>query len=332
MLVVLETIVIIALLLVMLFDKPNNPDYYRGFLSPSVYAGIMEPKSFTIFNFNPLRSYLQSYIENNSFDVSLYVENLRDESTFAINSNRGVFPASLNKIPVAVLIMNKIEKGELNYNTQLGINKTILNSNTDKIYFENDRLSVKFLLDRMLKESDNDAFYILLRNIDVNYLNNLMDYYNIDAANSFKYSGANLENNNRLTPRSFANMFLSLYFSTVLDAKDSEYILSTLANTTFDMNKPANLPDYVVVAHKYGIHTENDLNVFNDCGIIYINNDAKGRILYCITIRGQDTPTSVGITAYLVNNIYKYYLYKRLELDTFKQDIIAIKNQTLKQD
>ncbi len=321
--IVAQTAFIILLLFFIGTNKLAEQNYYKGFLAPSVYAGILQPKSFSILNFAPLRNYLQNYIDNNSLDVSLYLENLKDESNFVINGNKGAIPGSLNKIPVAILTMNRIERGELSYDTKLPVNKTILNNDTDKIYFENDRLPVKLLLEKMLKESDNDAFFILFRNMDIDHLNTLMDYYNMDPVNSFKYVGVDFENNRRLTPKSFANMFLSLYFSTVLETKDSEYILKLLSNTTFDIRQATGLPEEVIIAHKYGINVKSSPTVFNDCGIMYINTESNGRILYCISVRGQDTDKSITIVGDTLKTVYDYYTYKRLELDTFKQNITS---------
>lgn len=290
-------------------------------LSPSVGAGILKPQSFLIFNFNSLQEHLVQVTSTNNLDISMYVQNLRDEKNFAINGNKGAFPASLNKIPIAVLVLNMIEKGELSYDTPIKIDKTLLDSNSDQIYFENNQLTVRQLLEKMLKESDNTAFYILISEVNITDLNNLMAYFDIDANHSYSYfSESSMEHNALLTPQSFSNMFLSLYYSTVLNSKDSEYILELLTNTTLNMNKIAKLPNNVTVAHKWGYNPDLNPSVFNDCGIMYIDN---GRILYCITIRNQSSDYSVGVLGGIVNSIYTYYTGQRQTLDAFKQYFIA---------
>ena len=331
--IVLLEAVLIALLLVILvstlekYNATSNQvngtiatyNVTNRLLSPSIDAGILKPQGFLIFNFNPLREHLIQVTNANNFDISMYVQNLRSENNFAINGDKGAYPASLNKIPIAVLILNKIEKGELSYDTPIKINKTLLDNDSDQIYFKNDQLTVRQLLEKMLKESDNTAFYLLLPKVNADDLNNLMTYFNMDAEHSYTYFfGDSVEDahNELLTPQSFSNMFLSLYYSAVLNSNDSEYILELLANTTLDMHKIAQLPDNVTVAHKWGYSADQTPSVFDDCGIMYIDN---GRILYCITIRNQSFDYSTGILGGVVNNIYLYYNGQRQSLNAFKQ-------------
>jgi beta-lactamase class A len=330
--VLLETILIILLSVIMvsLLEKhaaasnQSSTNATSGLLSPSVEAGIVNSKSFLIFNFNSLQDHLYQVFENNSLDVSMYVQNLRNGNNFAINGDMGAFPASLNKIPVATLVLNRIEKGELSYDTPVKIDKTLLDNSSDQIYFKNDQLPVGQLLEKMLKESDNVAFYLLLTKVNITDLNNLMTYFDVDAEHSYNYSSeSDMEHNALLTPQSFSNMFLSLYYSTVLDSKDSEYMLRLLANTTMNMTEIANIPNNVIVAHKWGYHDGTDgSSTFNDCGIMYMNI-GNGRILYCITIRNQDASHSLGILGGVVNNIYIYYTGQRQTLDEFRHYLTA---------
>jgi beta-lactamase class A len=251
----------------------------------------------------------------------MYVQNLRNGKNFAIQGNKGAFPASLNKIPIAVLILNRIERGELSYDTPIKIDKTLLDNDSDKIYFENDQLTVRVLLEKILKESDNTALQLLLKEVNINDLNNLMTYYDVDAEHSYTYSSeSDMEHNALLTPQSFSNMFLSLYYSTVLNAKDSEYVLELLTNTSLNMNEIAKLPNNVTVSHKWGYYAASKSPTFNDCGIMYIGS---GRILYCITIRNQTISASTGILGGIVNNIYLFYNDQTQALGTLKQDLTA---------
>lgn len=292
-----------------------------GLLAPSISSGALKPQSFLIFNFKSVQDHLMNVIQTNNLDVSMYVQNLRDGNNFAIQENKGAFPASLNKIPVAVLVMNRIEKGELSFDTSITIDKSLLINDSNEIYYENNQLPVKVLFDRMLQESDNTAFGHLLKKINVRDLNSLMTYYDIDAEHSYRYtSESDMENNVLLTPQSFANMFSSLYYSTILNATDSEYILDLLANSTLNMNIIAQLSNNVTVSHKWGYYSNDNASTFNDCGIMYIGS---GRILYCVIIRNQTTTFSEGILGGVINNIYEFYRGMSHENSLFKQNLTA---------
>ena len=173
-LVAIETFIILLLVAEIIYSKINEPQIEAknnanpsGLLSLRVYSGLLKPKSFLIVNFDPLRVRLQEYIKQQKLNVSIYVENLRNGAQMGINEDIGLYPASLNKLPIAILVMDKIEKGSLSFDTLISINQT---DNTDpSSYFRQNKLtkaSVRVLMEKMLKDSDNTAFYTLLRIID----------------------------------------------------------------------------------------------------------------------------------------------------------------------
>lgn len=52
-------------------------------------------------------------------DIGIYIKHLRTGKTVAINAD-SIFPtASIVKVPILIGVMDKIEKGELKYNTGL---------------------------------------------------------------------------------------------------------------------------------------------------------------------------------------------------------------------
>ena len=90
--VIFEAIIILILLAFIIFSytsnrintKAANPNP-EGLLSQRVYAGLIEPKSFMIINFAPLREKIQNFITQNNLNVSVYVENFRDGAFMGIN-------------------------------------------------------------------------------------------------------------------------------------------------------------------------------------------------------------------------------------------------------
>ena len=294
-----------------------NPN---GLLSPRVYSGLLKPQSFLITNFDPLKEKLKDYIKQHDLNVSVYVENLRNGAQMGINEHIGLYPASLNKIPVAILVMDKIEKGKLSLDTVLQINDSDKNDPTSDFYKSNgSKASVQVLINKMLKESDNTAFYTLLRNIDRRDLERLLSYYDLDPRATYSLNGmSGQELNSRLiTPLALSNIFSSLYLSTVLKPNSSEYILYLLTDDLFDIKKIANLPDNVKVAQKFGAYYGNGLRYFHDCGIIY---SGETRILFCIMTKDMDEPVAIGNIGLFVHSIYSYTNYTREQLDVFRSE------------
>ncbi|HIH43489.1 TPA: serine hydrolase [Candidatus Woesearchaeota archaeon] len=304
------------------FNDENTPDQLNllnnssGLLSPRIYAGILEPKSFMISHFSNLQDAIQKYINDNNISASVYVQNLRNGAAFGINQREGVFPASINKLPIAILVLQDVEKGKLNFTTPILIEASLITETSDQIYRENSYLPLKDLLERMLSESDNTAYYQLSNNIDEQDLRLLTTYYGLDGEGIYSWNKEKWLNNPKLSPRLLANIFSSLYFSTVLEPKNSEYLLSLLTNTSFDIHSISHLPQSITISQKYGYYDVDGISLLSDCGIMYIN---QSRILYCISIRNADRQKSLNAIGAMINAIYSYVTQTRSTLDLFKK-------------
>lgn len=286
-----------------------------GLLSPRIYSGLLEPKSFLIVNFAPLKENMRNYIEQNNLNVSVYVENLRNGAFMGINEKTGFFPTSLNKLPVAILTMKKIEENEITFDTMFDIQDIDKTNSSGELYKTKEKkVSVRNLLEKLLSESDNTALRVLLRHMSLDDLQLVLDYYDIDINIIHQKQQKNTPD--LITPKSMGNLFSSLYFSTVLEPKSSEYLLSLLAKNYFDIKKIANLPDEVKVAQKFGENYYGSNRFFHSCGIMYIDNS---RIFYCIMTKDLDEETAIETISVFVNEIYKYVTETRAKLAVYKE-------------
>ena len=285
----------------------------------------------SVISFEPLRDSMQKFMAENQLDAAIYVVNLRNGVNFGINENVGAFPASLNKVPVAIVAMREVEQGNLRLDSPISINPGKVKSNSVEIsansgiinispisadiYKNNKELSLRTLLELMLKESDNDALRMILTQIDYEDLLAFYNYVDVDAYGSYDYVSSNASNR-LLSAKALSNVFLSLYHSTILEPKDSQYLLSLLTETNLDARKLAQLPEYVKIAHKFGIYDDADQNhLFRDCGIIY---SGKSRILYCVVIKGQQKEQAIAMTGRMIRAIYSYIIDNDITLDVYK--------------
>ena len=73
-----------------------------------------------------LHALVSASIKDFRGDVGVYIKNLRTGRTVMINADT-VFPtASIVKVPILLGVMDKIEKGELDYETQLVYKDSLL--------------------------------------------------------------------------------------------------------------------------------------------------------------------------------------------------------------
>jgi len=317
---IIETLVILMLLAYIVVPKIINKNEAKKerLLSPRVYEGILEPKSFLIVNYAPLKNDIGSFIQKNELNVSVYIENIRSGAFVGVNERKGYSPASLNKVLTAILIMKKVEDGELSIDSEIEITDKDRSSAFGDLYkTKENKLPLRVLLEKMLKESDDTAFFVLNRMADPedrSLIMAYMDYYSDESTDKTK-PGEDSEYG-LVTPKSMYNIFSSLYLSTILKPENSEYILSLLTNTVFDINEIADLPKNVTVAHKFATkYTGND-KFFHDCGIIYIEN---GRVFYCVMTKDLDSKTAIELIGAIVHDIYRYHTGTRDTLDYYKK-------------
>ena len=282
----------------------------------------------SVISFEPLRESMLEFIRDNTLDVAVYVVNLRNGVSFGVNEEKGAFPASLNKVPVAIMAMREVEKGNLKMDSMVPITGDIIKSNSvlfstsneaitlapiaDDIYKNNKELPLHVLMENMLQKSDNNALRILSTQINKKDLLEFYSYIDVDAYGSYDYAASKVSNR-LLSAKALSNIFLSLYHSTILEPKNSQYILSLLADTTFDARKIAQLPPHVKIAHKFGVYDDAKMaHMFRDCGIIY---SGKSRVLYCIVIQNQPEGEAINLTGRMIKAIHNYVLNNEITLD-----------------
>jgi len=318
--VIFEAIVILILIaaLIISYSASIKIEKQRtnGLLSQRIYAGLIEPKSFMITNFLPLKQDIRDYITKNNLNISVYVENLRNGVFMGINEKTGFFPISLSKLPVAILIMRKIENKELSFDSMIQINDIDRKNTSGDLYkTKEQKLPVSVLMEKLLQESDNTALSALLNTLNTYDLQLMFDYYGIDINIPNQKDG--VMSSLVTTPKAMSNLIASLYFSTVLESQDSEYILSLLTRTAFDIKNAANIPDEVTIAHKYGANYHDNNQFFHDCGIMYIN---ETRILYCIMTKGMDDKKAIEAISLILNKIYNYVIDAKSRLEAHKKE------------
>lgn len=226
---------------------------------------------------------------------------MRDGASLGINEEAEFEPASLNKLPLAIAIMKKVENREMDLDSNIKILSSDRDSSSGTLYLQNtDRMTLKKLLAYLLSESDNTAFRVLSREVsseDIKRLSFYIDFYR--TGENYTYANKYYT----ISAKSTYNLFSSLYLSTFLNSKSSEYILSLLANSSFDIHKYANLPTDVIIAQKYGNYYLRDLKTFNNCGIMYYN---EKRFFYCIMLNGLSGEESKEVIGEIVNKLSKY--------------------------
>ena len=185
----------------------------------------------------------------------VYYYDLDTGCEYSLNGDKEFQAASTMKVPIAMMIADKLSRNELEEDTLIEYTVADKSGGAGVLegdVSEGDKLKVIDLLEYMIEESDNVATSMLKRNVG-----NICDY--ITNLTSIKVDNEN----NFITPKQSCMVLKTLYNKSHEDIYYQKIIDFMKATTTHDrLDKYIN---HNIIAHKIGDYE----NYVNDVGIMY---------------------------------------------------------------
>ena len=210
-----------------------------------------------------LTAQLQDAIKGFNGQVGIYVQSLKTGKTAAINADT-LFPtASMIKVSIQCGLMDKIEKGEMQYNQKLAYNDSLLYKGEDILgSFKNgDTIEVSKVALLMITMSDNTASVWLQKLVTGAYINNWLDQ------NGFKVMRINSRTAGRevmhdkygwgvTTPYEMCRLFTMIRNGQAVSEAASERMYRNMGRIFWDDKALSQIPPYVQTASKQGALNE----------------------------------------------------------------------------
>ncbi len=210
---------------------------------------------------NKLQNKLEEAIKGFNGDIGIYIKNLRTGKTVSINADT-VFPtASIVKIPILLGIMDKIQKGELAYDSTLVYKDSLLYEGEDILgSFKNDeKILLKKVMMLMLTTSDNTAS-LWLQSLagKGTRINEILD--SLGLIHTRVNSRTPGRENNRTqygwgqtTPKEMGIIFEKIYRNEIYSATACDRMMRGLGRNYWDLNEAiSQIPPYIEVFSKNG--------------------------------------------------------------------------------
>ncbi len=253
-----------------------------------------------VINLDPLKSDLEEINkELGSNKMSLYLESLNSGANISINKDLRIFPASLAKLPLAIVIMRKAEKGEIDLDEVAAIKNDDLDSRSGGLYQKGagTQIKIKDLVSTLLIDSDDTAQHMLLRYVSVNDMQDLITKTGLEAL---------ADPQGQISAKEYTRFFRVLYTSSYIQRQNSEYLLKLLSQASFKDFLSQGLPDGSIFAHKYGEDVSN--NIYSDSGIVYLRSRPY---MLTVMLQGISRDQAVGIMKQVSQKAYDYFgVYK----------------------
>lgn len=208
-----------------------------------------------------LKSMLEKSITGFKGDIGVYVKNLRTGSFVAINADT-VFPtASIVKVPILLGVMDKIGRGEMQYDSTHIYKDSLLYEGEDILgsFKDGERIALKKIMMLMLTTSDNTASLWLQKlagtGIRINQLLDSLGFQNtrVNSRTPGREENRKIYGWGQTSPREMARIFEGIYQDKFFTPAACDRMMRCLSRNYWDENEGISMiPPYIAVFSKNG--------------------------------------------------------------------------------
>lgn len=239
-----------------------------------------------------VRKTINSLIENSDGEYGLYFYQIKQKKSFGIKEDQVFKAASVNKIPIMVSFYQQVEKGELNQKEEYLLKKeNVQDYGAGSMRYQEPGTKYQYdeLIELIGKNSDNTATYVIANLLGEKEIQNGLTKLGFEQT-SIK--------ENTTTAKEMGDYLNKLYQEELVAEEYKEKIFDALTGTDFEERIPVGVPDHIQVAHKTG----NEVQVYNDCGIVLSANP----YVLCILTKGVVEDEALEIIPKISRVIWEY--------------------------
>lgn len=217
--------------------------------------------------------------QHNQIEIGFYYRDLTNGPWLGINEEKTFSPQSLLKLPIALAYFKIAENNPDILERNLEYTEEYENKNVEPNLEVGQSYPTNILIHRMLAISDNISFYLLAKNLPIDFTKRVhrdlhLPYPEDSTPGDF------------ISVKNYAAIFRVLYNSSYLSRKYSEMMLQLLSENIYEDGLRAGVPEDFIVANKYGVlNSSEHESQLHDCGIVYL---PEKPYLLCIMTKGND--------------------------------------------
>lgn len=223
---------------------------------------------------------IQTILGNEETKYGIYINDLRLNQFVGINENEIFPPASIYKVPLAMLVLKSVDKGTLDLNTKYTLKGRNKAYTTDSMYYlpTGGKYPLSKYLEYLIKMSDNTAMLSLEEILGGTKVINKRLQTELEITRFFREP-------HESTAKEISAIFEKIYKQTYLSPDSNNFLLDLLKHTGNWLQDriPAGLPKGTEVAHKIGYLYTGKGSAYEDAGIVYNKEND-----YIIVVVNQD--------------------------------------------
>jgi beta-lactamase class A len=254
--------------------------------------------------------------------VGVGVTDLKTKETLLINQDHKFPMQSTFKFPLAIAVLDLVDKGKYSIDQKIHIKKAQLGQEThspmrDKRPNEDFDITIGELLSYSVSESDNNACDILFElaggTKKVNdYIHSLgVKDIAIVATEKEMKAGWDVQYTNYARPSAYLQLLRIAYERKTLSKTSHDFLWKTLTEGPTGLKRiKGQLPKGTVVAHKTGTSGSNDKGITaatNDAGIIELPNGKAIAVVVFVSDAAADSDARELVIARIAKAVWDYY-------------------------
>lgn len=265
-----------------------------------------------------LRQQLESLVKPFKATIGIAVKSLEDGDTLTINNNHHYPMQSTYKFPLAMAVLEQVDKGKLSLNQKIHINKTDIRKTWSPIGEKYPKGNIDMTIAELLKHSvslsDNIACDILFRTIKGTaaadkYVQQLgVNNMAIKATEKEMASGWKVQYTNYATPYAMVQLLDIFHSRKKLSAASTDFLTDLMIQSSNSAKRiKGALPPEAVVAHKTGTSGTNKdglLAATNDIGIVTLPDGKHFAICVFVSDSKEPLENNEKIIALISATVY----------------------------
>lgn len=267
---------------------------------------------------------IKQIIQSSKGTVGVAVIGLEDNFSMTMNDHKRFTLHSVYKFPLALAVLDQVDKGQLSLDQKLHVTKKDLLPNTwSPLRDEHPNggdISLSELLGYTVSQSDNNGCDFLFRllggtkNVQT-YIRNLgIKDISIAATEEEVAKAWPVQYTNWSRPSAMLRLMVNAYRGKYLSQSSTDFLWKLMRETSTGPNRMKGLlPPGTVVAHKTGTSGTNDKGLApatNDVGIVTLPNGKHFAIVVFVADSTDDQKTREGVIARITKVVWDYYLAK----------------------
>jgi beta-lactamase class A len=227
-----------------------------------------------------LQKQVEETIQGFNGVVGIYIKNLKNNKVVSVNTDT-IFPtASMVKIPILIGIMDKINKGELDYHQQLEYRDSLLYAGVDILgsFKDTEKIELGKVMMLSLTMSDNTASLWLQslagKGTRINEILDSLGFKNtrVNSRTPGREANRNQYGWGQTTPKEMATLMEKISKGEIISKERSAQMLRLLGRNYWDEQAISQIPSDVFIASKNGAVDESRSEVMsvNGRGTKYI--------------------------------------------------------------